>query len=118
MRIWTLSVVFAAGTLYGAQSLAHVPLSFEPSVQNSVFVGHAGGLGVTLTSSGASIGASRMRLVGASGSAPAHPEELLPGYTNYLLGSDPQKWRTHVPNHRRVRYRNVYPGFITVTHES
>ena len=55
-----------------------------------------------------------MRLVGARSSASTQPEELVPGYTNYLLDPDPQKWRTHVPNYRRVRYHNVYPGIDVV----
>ena len=92
----------------------NVPLSFEQGIRNSEFVAHAGGLRVTVTSSGASIGASRMRLVGARAGASAQPEELLAGYTNYLLDPDPRNWRTHVPNYRRVRYRNVYPGIDVV----
>ncbi len=55
-----------------------------------------------------------MRLVGARAGASAQPEELLAGYTNYLLDSDPRKWRTHVPTYRRVRYRNVYPRIDVV----
>jgi photosystem II stability/assembly factor-like uncharacterized protein len=55
-----------------------------------------------------------MRLVGARAGAVAQPEEQLAGYTNYLLDSDPRNWRTHVPNYRRVRYRNVYPGIDVV----
>ncbi len=113
-RAFALVAAFWASLLWGAPSPARLPLSFEPSVRESEFVAHAKGLSVTLTSTGASIGTSRMRLVGASGSAAALPEELLPGYTNYLLDSDPQKWRTHVPNYRRVRYRNVYPGIDVV----
>ena len=46
--------------------------------------------------------------------ASAQLEELLAGYTNYLLDPDPRNWRTHVPNYRRVRYRNVYPGIDVV----
>jgi len=110
----TLVAAFWAGVLWGAPSLARVPLGFEPSVRGSEFFAHAKGLSVMLSSTGASIGTSRMRLVGASGSAPAQPEELLPGYTNYLLDSDPRKWRAHVPNYRRVRYRNVYRGIDVV----
>jgi photosystem II stability/assembly factor-like uncharacterized protein len=97
-----------------APSLVNVSLGFEPGIRNSEFVAHAGGLGVTLTSTGASIGASRMRLVGARAGASAKPEELLASYTNYLLDPDPRNWRTHVPNYRRVRYRNVYPGIDVV----
>jgi hypothetical protein len=34
----------------------------------------------------------------------------LPGKSNYFIGNDPKKWRTHVPTYGRVRYENVYPG--------
>ena len=112
MRV--LLAIFSATALCGAPSLAHVPLSFEPGVRNTEFVTRAGGLRVTVTPTGASVGSGRMRLVGARASAPAQPEELLAGYTNYLLDPDPRKWRTHVPNYRRVRYRNVYPGIDVV----
>jgi photosystem II stability/assembly factor-like uncharacterized protein len=118
MPIWSLIAVFSTTALGGVPSLApspvNIPLSFEPGIRNSEFVAHAGGLGVTLISTGASIGASRMRLVGARAGASAQPEELLAGYTNYLLDPDPRNWRTHVPNYRRVRYRNVYPGIDVV----
>ncbi len=118
MPIWSLIAVFSTTALSGVPSLApslvNVPLSFEPGIRNSEFVAHAGGLGVTLSSTGASIGASQMRLVGARAGASAQPEELLTGYTNYLLDPDPRNWRTHVPNYRRVRYRNVYPGIDVV----
>src|SRR5262249_54235299 len=35
---------------------------------------------------------------------------LLPGKSNYLIGSDPNKWRHDIPNYARVEYREVYPG--------
>lgn len=118
MPIWSLIAVFST-TALGAvpslgPSLVNIPLSFEPGIRNSEFVAHTGGLKVTLISTGASVGASRMRLVGARAGASAQPEELLAGYTNYLLDPDPRNWRTHVPNYRRVRYRNVYPGIDVV----
>lgn len=36
--------------------------------------------------------------------------QQLPGKSNYLIGSDPKKWRTGIPNYARVQYREVYPG--------
>src|SRR5262245_24700292 len=113
MRLHFLAL-FSTTALFATPNLARVPLSFEPGVRNSEFVGRAGGLHVTVSPTGASIGTSRMRLVGARTGAPAQPEELLAGYTNYLLDPDPRKWRTHVPNYRRVRYYNVYAGIDVV----
>src|SRR5690349_6593270 len=106
MRNWTFVLVplFAAGLLCGAPSLGRVPLSFEPGLRMSDFVARSSGLSVLLTPAGAAIGPRWMRLLGARSSASAQPEDLLPGYSNYLIDTDPRKWRTHVPNYRRVRY--------------
>lgn len=53
--------------------------------------------------------AIRMSFVGA---APASlvAEGRLPGRHHYLLGSDPTRWRTDVPLHAAVRYREPWPG--------
>jgi hypothetical protein len=52
----------------------------------------------------------RMKLIGASSNSPAVPEEQLVTRTNYLIGSDTARWRTNVPNYRRIGFRQVYPG--------
>ena len=38
----------------------------------------------------------------------------LPGRLNFLLGSDPDKWRTNLPVFARAVYRSLWPG-IDVT---
>ena len=38
----------------------------------------------------------------------------MPAESNYLMGNDPSKWRTHIPHYSKVRYRNVYAGIDTV----
>src|SRR5579862_8001606 len=105
MPIWIRAVVILVpvSVLCGASSLGRVPLSFEPGVRTSEFIAHTSGLSVVLTPTGAALGTGRMRLIGARASVPAQPEQLLPGYSNYLIDSDPRKWRTHVPNYERVR---------------
>ncbi len=35
---------------------------------------------------------------------------LLAGKSNYLLGNDPKRWQTEVPNYSRVEYAEVYSG--------
>lgn len=55
-----------------------------------------------------------MKLVGANPNANLTGSDLLPGKSNYLLGSDPAKWHSHVPQFARVRYENVYPGINMV----
>jgi hypothetical protein len=52
----------------------------------------------------------RMQLVGANSQAKVSGLEELPGKSNYFIGNDPKKWRTHVPNYAKVKYANVYPG--------
>jgi photosystem II stability/assembly factor-like uncharacterized protein len=113
---WRPALIAAlfAGFLCGAPNIGRLGLSFEPGLRNSEFVAHSGGLSVVLTATGAAIGDGRMRLLGSQESAAATLEGLLPGYTNYLLDKNPRKWRTHVPNYRRVRYHNVYPGIDVV----
>ncbi|NDQ58189.1 MAG: choice-of-anchor D domain-containing protein, partial [Acidipila sp.] len=56
----------------------------------------------------------RIQLAGANRSAKIEPQRLLPGITNYFIGSDPSRWRTHIPNYARVLYRQVYPGIDAV----
>jgi hypothetical protein len=46
----------------------------------------------------------------------ANPDPLVDGrgrlgsVSNYLLGSDPDRWFTGVPNYARVLYRDLYDG--------
>jgi hypothetical protein len=46
----------------------------------------------------------------------ARPEGRKPvaSYSNYLVGNDPHKWRTHVPQFAEVWYPSVYPGIDLV----
>ena len=52
----------------------------------------------------------RLRLEGASPSPRIEGEDLLPGRSHYLRGSNPSRWTTEVPHFARVRYREVYRG--------
>jgi hypothetical protein len=52
----------------------------------------------------------RMKLVGADPKALVSGLDALPSTSNYFIGNDPEKWRTHVPNYAQVQYKNVYPG--------
>lgn len=54
--------------------------------------------------------ALRTRLIGADPSPAMAAEEQLPGTSNYFIGSNPNNWRTNVPQYGRVRYHEVYPG--------
>jgi len=52
----------------------------------------------------------RMKLVGADPKALVSGLDALPSTSNYFIGNDPKKWRTHIPNYAQVQYKNVYPG--------
>jgi uncharacterized protein (TIGR03437 family) len=52
----------------------------------------------------------RFKTVGGKNASRIAGIDLLPGKSNYLIGNDPQKWRTGIPNYARVEYQEVYPG--------
>ena len=60
----------------------------------------------------------RMRFAGANSSSTLSGEDLLEGKTNYLIGSDPDKWKTGIANFARVRYSNIYDGVDAVYYGS
>jgi hypothetical protein len=55
-----------------------------------------------------------LRLVGANPDSVATHEDPQITRTNYILGNDPTRWHTDVPNYGRVRYSRVYPGIDLV----
>jgi hypothetical protein len=57
-----------------------------------------------------------VKLVGANPASKLLAKDELPAKSSYFLGSDPKKWRTGIPNYRRVQLENVYPG-IDVMYE-
>jgi hypothetical protein len=54
--------------------------------------------------------ALKMRIEGANLSAPATGLHRLPGISNYFVGNDPSRWRTHIPTYEKVQFENVRPG--------
>jgi uncharacterized repeat protein (TIGR01451 family) len=117
----------------GQAVFATLPLIFEPNIGQSdasvKFLVHGAGYGLFLDSTGAILalqtasrsrkdGASvqlvRMNLVGASTAAKIFGTGLLPGKSNYFIGSDRSRWRSGVPQYAGVRYENVYPGIDLV----
>ena len=52
----------------------------------------------------------RMKLVGSNPSSRLAASDLLASKSNYILGNDPTKWRSNVPQFARVHYENIYPG--------
>jgi hypothetical protein len=56
----------------------------------------------------------RMKLFGASTTAPATGLDPQPGIINYFLGNDPKKWNTGIPTFGKVNYADIYPGIDLV----
>lgn len=56
----------------------------------------------------------RMAFVGANANPVIVGNDLLSGKSNYLLGSNPDKWRADVPQYARVHYQDIYPGIDVV----
>ncbi len=56
----------------------------------------------------------RLHLVGANPHADSEGRKTLPSYSNYLIGNDPRKWHTHVPEFGEVLSPAIYPGIDLV----
>jgi hypothetical protein len=117
----------------------NLPISFESNVgqvgSETKFIAHAPGYNLSLTARKTAISfrtasaaggadcrpasttclhASRavlgIRLIGANTKARPEGRKPLLSYSNYLIGNDPHKWHTHVPQYAEVWYPDVYPG--------
>jgi len=108
-------------------ALNKLPLSFEPNRGQTdprvQFLSRGPGYTVFFTKEGpvmslkdtkTSNAVVRMKFVGGTNSASAHPIDALPGTTNYLIGNDPAKWQTGIAEYTKLRYENVYPGIDVV----
>lgn len=109
-----------------------IPLSFEPNDGQAgsqvKFLARGSGYSLFLTSNEAILASQksspvgktpesdtlRMKIVGANRQAKVSGENLLSGKTNYLIGSDQDKWKTDIANFGRVRYADVYEGIDLV----
>jgi hypothetical protein len=123
-----------AGGAGGRGSIVHeygrVPLYFEANLgqvhPDVGFLARRDGALLFLTSTGfvletAPRGAPAgvvvsMSLVGAKPEPAMEGLEVLPGRSNYLLGSDREAWRTGIPHYSRIIYRQVYDGVDLVFH--
>ncbi len=117
--------------------LGQLPLSFEPNrgqaPRDVQFLARANGYTLFLTSRGSVLALSRgdvrsggatqeaapssmssaavsMELAGGRAAPRIFGVDRQPSQSNYFFGNDPATWRTHIPNYRKVEYRQVYPG--------
>jgi len=116
--------------------LGQLPLIFEPNqgqAHPSVkFLARGAGYSLFLDATGAVLAMPaahlsapghgeqfvRMKLVGANHAAVTAGTDPLPGKSNYLIGNDPRKWHTGIPQFAGVHYASVYPGIDLVFYGS
>jgi len=55
-----------------------------------------------------------LQWIGARRRARVEGQARLPGVSNYLLGNDPARWRTDIPQFGRVKFSGVYPSIDLV----
>ncbi len=56
----------------------------------------------------------RMSLIDANPDLEVLGKNQIVTKTNYLIGNDPSKWRSNVPNYSKVLYKDAYPGIDLV----
>lgn len=74
------------------------------------------GMDLVVSASKSSATRVQMRWVGADPVAGVSGEEILPGHSNYLRGSDPKRWLHDVPQFAGIRYKHLYPGTDLLFH--
>jgi Abnormal spindle-like microcephaly-assoc'd, ASPM-SPD-2-Hydin/Beta-propeller repeat len=132
-----LSILFTPGVLrsqtpnkpFGTVALSNLPVNFEPNQgqaeQRTRFVARAGEVNVALRPNAIDLlfpndnrGSSQLtlNLVGANANAFLAASDLKSSYSNYILGADPSRWLSHVPNFGRVSYSEIYPGINLIFH--
>jgi Beta-propeller repeat len=108
-----------------SEAYGKLPLSFEVNQGQTApqvkFLSRGNGYNLFLTSNEAVLVLSKkaaeqrsdvlkIKLIGGNLEPQVTGEGQLPGKSNYLLGSDPQQWRTNIANYAKVKYDDVYPG--------
>lgn len=102
-----------------------MPIVFEPALQKAgsaeSMIARVPGAalrfnsrGINLRLGGTASGELHIGFAGAAAQARPRGMEPMESHTNYLLGSDPAGWRTHVANFSRVLYTGIYPGIDAV----
>ena len=122
----------AATRQHVMQSYANLPMSFTANAGQEdphvAFVAQGSGYAIRLDRKGAELtfgevpraeegGKSvskstflKLSFPGANESPAISGLDRLPGDSNYLIGADPSRWHTSVPNYARVKYAGLYPG--------
>ena len=119
-RFTMLWLVLGVAALPAVSTAAdNLPLRFEPNAgQNADAnvrflargLGYAVLLGERETLLVSRHAAVHLQYRGANPHSRLEPLERLAGVSHYLIGNKPGDWRTGIPQHARVRYREVYRG--------
>lgn len=118
-----------AGSLRMVAPYANLPVLFVPNAGQLEprIRFHARGLGYAFSfvDDGIELSLSRagsadlhltLQFVGGNSRTVLEPGERGPGHVNYLLGDDPERWRTRLPVYRSLVYRDVWPGVDVSVH--
>lgn len=115
------------------KAIERLPLIFlpAPAGSNALYFAQGDGFSMSLERSGLTVeghhlqrskpigapkpadlerSSSHIEFEGADPKGKVEGLEQATAYTNYFVGSDPSKWRSHVNGYNRVRYKNLYPG--------
>lgn len=119
-------ILAAFAETLGAARAFTAPVSFEPN-QGQIdarvkYLGRDQGATLWFTQEGPVLGIAKkggqavlkIRFEGGNPSPKIEGEAPQGGASNYFIGSDPARWRTHVPHFGKVRYHDVYPGIDVV----
>jgi len=55
-----------------------------------------------------------MKWLNANTDSPVTALNLLPGKSNYFIGSDVTQWQRDIPHYQQIRYEDIYPGIDLV----
>jgi uncharacterized protein (TIGR03437 family) len=119
-----LAVVAAETQQIASANYGRLPLSFEANQGQAAapvkFLSRGSNYNLLLSETEAALqlhtrateqaASIKLKLVGANTQPQLGGLEPLSGKVNYLLGNNPQQWRTNVPTYAKVRYAQVYPG--------
>jgi hypothetical protein len=117
-RQFILPVAFEENRGQASENTDFVAMGQQYSAEiraSSIDLRPASGPAITTAKNGAGPGI-RIVLSAANQEARGQGEDKLPGYSNYLFGTDPAKWITYVDHYAKVRYPGVYPGIDLVLH--
>ena len=116
--------VALAGDLATIRAVGHRPLEFElvPNHAVGVLLRARYSMGnVLLSRSGAEIRQSvsrrlKIQFEGAEANGPIAGEGTVESYDNYILGSDPARWRTRIPvRSKSARHPSTPPSTLFIT---